>query len=240
MWKPATSAGFAPFTLSFRNRTTGALHDVTVIGQMKDSAATFWPGIVMARTTFIELFPETKGQEYFLKLKPGVDTRRYAKSVESELVQASADSLDKVIADNAAQNRTFLEMFQGFLALGLLVGIAALGVISTRSVVERRQQIGMLRAIGYKRSMVQLSFLLEAGFIALSGIFLGLVLGLSFAANLFTSGEFGETAKGIPFTVPWAQVGLVTSFAFVAAMVTTYLPARAASRVAVAEALRYE
>ena len=36
------------------------------------------------------------------------------------------------------------------MALGLFVGIAALGVIAFRSVVERRQQIGMLRAIGYQ------------------------------------------------------------------------------------------
>ncbi|MGH2632435.1 MAG: ABC transporter permease, partial [Tepidiformaceae bacterium] len=131
-------------------------------------------------------------------------------------------------------------MFQGFLAIGLLVGIAALGVISFRAVVERRQQIGMLRAIGYQRSMVQLSFLLEAGFIAGSGIILGLALGLTFAWNLFTSGEFGDTSNGVAFTIPWLQVGAVTLFAFVASMVMTYLPARAASHTAIAEALRYE
>jgi putative ABC transport system permease protein len=160
--------------------------------------------------------------------------------VESLLVQASADSLDKIIEDNEAINRTFLEMFQGFLALGLFVGIAALGVISLRSVVERRQQIGMLRAIGYQRRMVQLSFLLESGFIAITGILLGLLLGLTFAAVLFTSGEFGASTSGISFTVPWAQVGVVTAIALGAAVLTTYLPARAASHVAVAEALRYE
>lgn len=236
----ATRASFAPFTLNVRNRSTNTVVTITVIGQAKDSAATFWPGLIVQKSFLESTFPTARGQQFFLRLKDGTDSRRFAKNVESVLVQASADSLDAVIEKNAAQNRTFLEMFQGFLALGLLVGIAALGVISLRAVVERRQQIGMLRAIGYKRSMVQLSFMLEAGFIALSGIILGLGLGLSFAANLFTSGEFGETAKGTSFTIPWAQVGLVTAFAFVAAMVMTYLPARAASHVAVAEALRYE
>ena len=44
----------------------------------------------------------------------------------------------------------------GFMGLGLIVGVAALGVISARAVVERRQQIGVLRAIGFRRRMVQL------------------------------------------------------------------------------------
>ncbi len=234
-----TKEGFTPFTLTLRDPGTLKTTDITVIGQLDDSAATFWPGIVIPKKTLLDAFPDSKGQAFFLKLKPGVDSERYSKQVEATLVLASADSLSKIIDDNSAINRGFLNMFQGFLALGLLVGIAALGVISFRAVVERRQQIGMLRAIGYQRSMVQLSFLLESGFIALSGIVLGLGLGITFAWSLFSSDEFGS-ANGIAFTVPWTQIGAVALFAFVAALVMTYLPARAASRVAVAEALRYE
>jgi ABC-type antimicrobial peptide transport system permease subunit len=235
-----TGSAFTPFTLNLRNRATGTVTTVTVIGQTKDGAGTFWPGMIAQERVVTSTFPGADSQEFFLRLAPGTDSREYAQGVESLLVQASADSLDKIIEDNEAINRTFLEMFQGFLALGLFVGIAALGVISLRSVVERRQQIGMLRAIGYQRRMVQLSFLLESGFIAITGILLGLLLGLTFAAVLFTSGEFGATTSDISFTVPWAQVGVVTAIALGAAVLTTYLPARAASHVAVAEALRYE
>jgi putative ABC transport system permease protein len=126
------------------------------------------------------------------------------------------------------------------MGLGLIVGIAALAVIASRAVVERRQQIGMLRAIGYQRSMVALSFLFESGFIAVSGILLGLGLGLSLAWVLFTSGEFGEDVSDIAFTVPWMELGIICGIAFVASMLMTYLPARSASKVPVAEALRYE
>jgi putative ABC transport system permease protein len=207
---------------------------------MKDSAATFWPGIMLSKATLLKLYPDSKGQTFFLALQPGTDAKVFANHVEATLVQASAESLTKVIDDNEAISRGFLNMFQGFLALGLLVGIAALGVISFRAVVERRQQIGMLRAIGYQRSMVQLSVLLESGFIAASGIILGIGLGLTFAWSLFTSGEFGETSKGIAFTVPWLQLVAVVAFAFIASLLMTYLPARSASKIAVAEALRYE
>ena len=226
--------------LRLRNPSDKTITEVTVIGQTKDSASIFWPGMIVQKSVVETTFPESKGQAFFLALKPGTDAKKFAKGVESALVQVQADSMEKIVSDTQAQNRTFLELFQGFLGLGLIVGIAALGVISLRAVVERRQQIGMLRAIGYKRSMVQLSFLLESGFIALSGIVLGVGLGLTFAASLFTSGEFGASTKGLGFEVPWDQVGLMTAIAFVASMVTTYLPARAASHVAVAEALRYE
>ncbi|MEO9254168.1 MAG: FtsX-like permease family protein [Tepidiformaceae bacterium] len=235
-----TKDSFTPFKLTLREPGTNTTTDITVIGQMKDSAATFWPGIMISKASLLNAYPDSKGQTFFLALQSGTDAKVYANHVEATLIRASSDSLGKVIDDNEAINRGFLDMFQGFLALGLLVGIAALGVISFRAVVERRQQIGMLRAIGYQRSMVQLSFLLESGFIALSGIVLGIGLGLTFAWSLFTSGQFGETSSGVSFTVPWMQVVAVVLFAFVASLLMTYLPARSASKVAIAEALRYE
>ena len=72
------------------------------------------------------------------------------------------------------------------MGLGLIVGVAALGVVSARSVVERRQQIGVLRAIGFRRSMVQACFLLESSFIALTAIVVGTALGLAVAYNVIS------------------------------------------------------
>jgi hypothetical protein len=54
--------------------------------------------------------------------------------------------------------RGILRLSQGFMALGLLVGIAALGVIASRTVVERRQQVGVLCAFGFHPGMVALCF----------------------------------------------------------------------------------
>ena len=103
-----------------------------------------------------------------------------------------------------ASSNAFMRMFQGFMALGLFVGIAALGVIAFRSVVERRQQIGMLRAIGYQTGTVALTFVLESGFIALMGILSGVVGGMIISRNLFTSGQF--SGDGIEFAIPWIEV----------------------------------
>ena len=75
-------------------------------------------------------------------------------------------------------------LFTGFMGLGLLVGIAALGVIAARSVVERRQQIGMMRALGFQRGQVRLAFLMESSFVALLGIATGIALGFGLSGNI--------------------------------------------------------
>jgi putative ABC transport system permease protein len=124
------------------------------------------------------------------------------------------------------------------MALGLVVGVAALGVIATRAVVERRQHIGVLRAIGFRRRTVQAAFLLEASFVALAGIGLGVLLGLVFSYQLVSYIAKGE--PGLTFSVIWGQVGLVALGAYLAALLMTSLPAWQASRVYPAEALRYE
>jgi ABC-type lipoprotein release transport system permease subunit len=66
------------------------------------------------------------------------------------------------------------------------VGIAAPGVIATRS-VERRQLIGVLRGIGSKRRMVPASVLLESGFVAIVGTALDVVLWLLLARQVEAS-----------------------------------------------------
>jgi ABC-type antimicrobial peptide transport system permease subunit len=232
--------GFEPFTLTFRDPSTGDTRDVTVIGVMKEQVELFYLGIFVQKATLLETFPASLGQTYYVKLKPREDTVEFAKTIEATLVQAQSESLDALIDEQQRASSGFLTMFQGFMGLGLLIGIAALGVISFRAVVERRQQIGMLRAIGYQRSMIMLSFLFESSFIAISGILIGFSLAVSLSYVLFTSGGIDEASAGAGFTVPWLQLTVISAIAFFASLAMTVLPARQASRVAIAEALRYE
>lgn len=164
-----------------------------------------------------------------------------AKGIESTLLErgVQANSIEDEIDSAAAQSQGFQLLFEGFMGLGLIVGIAALGVIAFRTVVERRQQIGMLRAIGYSRRLVALSFFFESSFIALTGIAMGVLLGSGLAYNLLTSPEFTEGAE-LNFQVPWVRLAIIVGVAYVASALMTLWPARSASRVSVAEALRYE
>src|SRR5690606_20653492 len=147
--------------------------------------------------------------------------------------------LAESFAQGQALTRGILQVFQGFLALGLLVGIAALGVISTRTVVERRQQVGMLRAIGFQPRMVALSFLLESSFIALTGIAVGTAAGVLLGQSLIGSNLEG-LREGQVFAIPWSQIAWIVLAAYGFSLLTTILPALQASRIYPAEALRYE
>ena len=232
--------GFEPFTLRLHAPGTELFTTVTVIGQMDDPGDIFWLGIIVQRDTVVVAFPDSDTQRFVIKTVDGIDQEAFAKSIESSLPQASAESFQKLLDDQRAASQGFLLLFQGFMGLGLIIGIAALGVIAFRAVVERRQQIGMLRAIGYQRSMVALSFIFESGFVALSGIVMGAVMGVSLSWVLFTSGGIGDASEGSDFIVPWLQLIVICGIAFGASMVMTWFPAQSASRVAIAEALRYE
>ena len=91
------------------------------------------------------------------------------------------------------------------MGLGLFVGVAAVGVIAFRTVVERRQQIGMLRAIGYTRGMIGLTFLIESAFIAFMGVLSGVVFALILARQLITE-QFANQGVHQRSSMPWLQV----------------------------------
>jgi putative ABC transport system permease protein len=143
------------------------------------------------------------------------------------------DELDDLVAFN----KTFNYVVEGFLGLGLIVGVAALGVISARSVVERRHEIGVMRAIGFERERVQASFLIESCMVAVVGIVVGTLLGLGIAFNIIRDTKSQASWENL---VPWLGLGIVFAIVIAAALLTAYLPARQASRVFPAEALRYE
>ena len=141
------------------------------------------------------------------------------------------------ITENQEQNNAFNQLFQGFMGLGLLVGVASLGVVSFRAVVERRQSIGMMRALGYKGRMIQVQFLMESGIVAIFGSAIGIGLGALIGWNIFLS--ISAESDGLTYSIPWMNVTLIVLIAVVFSLVTTFIPARQASRIKPSEALRY-
>ena len=174
------------------------------------------------------------------RVKEGLDADATSKALEAAFFEHGMQSevIAEEIREEASQERLMNMLLEGFMGLGLVVGIAALGVIAARSVVERRQHIGVLRALGFQKEMVQLSFLLEASFVALLGIAIGVALGAFFSHNIIT--ELSKDIRGLEYRVPWLNIAAVVVIAYGASLLTTFLPARQASKVYPAEALRFE
>jgi len=212
---------------------------VTVIGVLSQDAS-FYPGMYLSQALAARIMPgPLPVTNYFFRVRPGTDPAALRRALGSAFLESGLEPV--VLADSLRQQQAVGDgltgLLQGFMMLGLLVGIAALGVISTRAVVERRQQIGVLRAIGYQRGMVAGSFLLESSFVALLGIGIGVVLGLVLSYNLVQF--LAKDQPTLQFTPPWLEILGIVVLAYVASLLTTILPARSAASIYPAEALRY-
>jgi putative ABC transport system permease protein len=233
----------APVEVQVRDTQTGRDVTLTVIGIVSESAPIEMSGLLTSQKTLAQAFP---GRAYptvfYFDLAPGIDAGRAATQLESAFLShgMEAESIEKVMRDATAAGITFNRLIQGFMGLGLLVGVAALGVISARSVVERRQQIGVMRAIGFRRGMVEASFLLESSFIAVTSIVVGTLLGLLLAWNIIEDTRQQPSWENLTLVVPWVNLAVIFLLVYAVAMVATIAPARKAAKVRPAEALRYE
>jgi putative ABC transport system permease protein len=234
---------FHPTKITVRDQQTGKRLRLTVVGVLSDSAPEFMYGIWTSQRSLAPVFGDrVLPTIHFFALKPGVDPKTTAQKLESAFLAngMQADALKDVLHDLVAANVTMNRIVIGFMGLGLIVGVAALGVITARAVVERRQQIGVLRAIGFRKRMVQLSFLLESSFVALTSIVVGTTLGLVVAHNVISDSANTPSWQNLTFDVPWANLGIIFGTVYLVALATTWLPALRASRVYPAEALRYQ
>lgn len=234
---------FTPMQVDVRDPQTGQHERLTVIGVLADTVPQFMAGIWTSQATLSRTFGDrVLPTVHLFALKQGVDAKATAATLESAFLAngMQADSLGKLLDDAVSASVTFDRIIMGFMGLGLVVGVAALGVITARSVVERRQQIGVLRAIGFRRRMVQLAFLLESSFIAVTSIVLGTGLGLVVAFNVVHDAARQPGMETVSFDVPWLSLGAIFIVVYLVALGTTFVPALRASRIYPAEALRYQ
>ena len=80
--------------------------------------------------------------------------------------------------------------------------------------------------IGFQSSTVRLGLLLESGFLALTSIVVGTVLGLALAYNVIDDARRQATWPSVQLVVPWLNLALIFTVVIVVALATTYLPAR--------------
>ncbi|WP_404473239.1 FtsX-like permease family protein [Microbacterium aerolatum] len=163
-------------------------------------------------------------------------------SVKVLLTKAAGGELDPqfaVIMDSFAAVMMVL--------VGISAVIAAVGLVNllTIGVVQRRRELGLLRAIGLSNRQVRRMILLEALHITVTATVTGLVLGVLYgwiaAQSLLGSVRmppmFEETAGLIAPAVPWAPVVVIVIATAVLTLVAAAAPTRLATRVAPVEAL---
>ena len=218
------------------NGTSGPVN-VTAVGITQSF---FIQGVIVSRGALLSAFPgdprAVNSTFFFFKSRDAADLDDLTHDLERELRPIGMNTMDlrETLEFALAAFNTIFLLFQSFLALGLVVGIAGLAIITARNVVERKREIGVLRALGFRRSLVLKSQLIEVLLVVSLGMLIGLVVGIAFAGQLFASSELA----GVTLTIPWDRLGIIFLVTYVAVLLASIFPVLRAARIRPSEALR--
>jgi len=145
--------------------------------------------------------------------------------------QETLESLNSILL-------TVQVLLVGIAAISLIVG--AIGIANTMytAVLERRREIGIMKAVGAKNNDVLAIFLVESGLLGLAGGILGLIIGviISKGVELGAMAYFGENI--IKAIYPTELIIGALLFAFILGAISGTLPARQAAKLDPVESLR--
>ncbi len=144
---------------------------------------------------------------------------------------STIDDFTKAINDLFNQ---ILAVMSSMLAMALFIAVFGVANTLLLSVTERTREIGLIRAVGVKRSGIWNMITLESVFVALLGAVLGLVLGVVFGVALVQSFDIFQD-YGI--TIPWVPLALYTVLAVIAGIIAALYPAWKASRLNILDAI---
>ncbi len=136
-------------------------------------------------------------------------------------VESSLEMVNRVVS--------FLQIYVTF---GLGIGAVGMAVISVRNVSERKREIGMMRAIGFPRSQVMVSVLLELVVLGVIGLLIGVANGVLIGVGF-------ANMQGAALIIPWNDLAVYLGFITLIALAAGAIPGWFASRIPPAEALRY-
>ena len=216
------TGGERPLVLRF----VGALRDSVLQGEL-----------VVSEDAFVKQFPQQQGYRLFLADAPSVrsldDARTLAGVVERELQPLGVDATvtsERLAAFHQVEN-TYLSTFQALGGLGLLLGTVGLATVMFRNVLERRRELGLLRAVGYDTRRMTLMIVAEAAF--LLGV--GMVAGTASAAIAIAPAWLGRGGA-----LPGAGLMLLLAAVVLAGILSSAIATRAALGGRILDALRAE
>ncbi len=210
--------------------------NVTVIGFMKQSNLN---GVFISASSFNDTYHPTGYSLFLVTFAPGMDVDHQAALFKQEFVAFGVQTIAiKTLAKQITGTiDSFMTLFQAFLSMGLVIGVSGLGIITIRSIHERRLEIGMMRAMGYTRRMVMMNFAIESAFISALGIAIGTGLGIVVGYDIW---DLFLKGMGMDFVIAWVPIVSLGLAAFLATVLCVIPAARGAAKVAPAEVLRFE
>ena len=202
-----------------------------LVAALEDSI--FQGELLMSEANFRSAFPDQAGYSYFL-----VETdAAQAESVREALGDALEDhgaritpAAERLAAFHQVEN-TYLSTFQALGALGLLLGTVGLGAVLLRNVLERRRELALLRALGYRQYDFMKMAAAENAFLLAGGLVAGAI-----SALLAIAPAVAERGGRLPGTLLLVLLSGVLALG----LITSILATIAALRSPLLDALRSE
>jgi ABC-type lipoprotein release transport system permease subunit len=170
----------------------GDLVKLRVVGLLQDSV--FQGELLMSEANFLKLYPRQEGYQFFL-----IDAAQHPAEVNSLLEKVLANRGFQVtptaqrLETFLAVENTYLFTFQALGGLGLVLGALGLAVVLLRSVWERRGELALLRALGFRHGALGWLVLTENTFLLILGLIIGAGTALVSVAPYLLGGA-GEVA----------------------------------------------
>jgi putative ABC transport system permease protein len=189
--------------------------------------------LIIDEAAFVKRFPDESGYRMFLIDAPSNNVANVSATLARSLQDAGLEltpATQRLNAYNAVQN-TYLSTFQVLGGLGLLLGSAGLGVVVLRNVQERRGELGLLVAVGFRRRALQWLVLSEHGALLVLGLAVGIIAALvGVMPALLSPGS----------EIPYGSLALTLGAVLLNGLVWTWLATRVALRGRLLDALRNE
>lgn len=217
-------------TISYSNEAGKDLKLILIGGL---SASVFQGNILISERHFREHFPSINNTKLMLIDLP----ENKIKSISNHLSQYLQDygldiipTTEKLNQFNSISN-TYLSVFMILGGLGVLLGTIGMGIILYRNILDRKQEIALLMALGYTRKMIKQLLFTEHVLLLIAGIFSGLLSALIFLLPSFLSPGF---------TFPERFVFFILVLIFINAISWIYFPLKKALNKNIIKALRNE
>ena len=201
-----------------------------LVGALRDSI--FQSELMMAEARFQELFPEREGYGMLLVEAPDADAAVAA--LENALGDLGADAMltTERLAEFHRVENTYLSTFQTLGGLGLLLGTVGLAAVLLRNAIERRHELALLGAVGYRPGHFLLMTMAENALLLGGGLLAGTACAL-----LAIAPAVAERGGRLPITAGGA---LLLFSLLVTGLLSSALAARAATRGPLLASLRSE
>lgn len=205
-----------------------------VVGLLENSV--LQGSLLIREADFERLFPDVSGYRYFLIQSPPGKSKQVAEALEERLSDQGFDAVQssQVLEQLFAVQNTYLSTFQSLGALGLLLGTFGLAAVQMRNVLERRGELALLRATGFREKRLARMVLLENVLLLVGGLATGTI-----AAMLAVLPHKLTGNASIPIDL-LRDLGLMLLAVLVVGFFSSLLSVRASIRMPILSALRGE